>query len=216
VQLTALDGANAELQAALAAEQARAELALRELEGRGEEAARLSDELAESRAQTEKAIEQVGFLLVAVQLHTAASAVRHATSSCHPNHPPPNPPLNTATSNTPLPNPKHPPQVCSANMATEQAEAASHHDRARLEEALRQLAAAAGVSAERDRLAGVAAQYALLKQRYVQKSALLKEAQARVHAKEEENAELMRMCDELLAQQEAARCAAAAAAAGKE
>jgi len=40
------------------------------------------------------------------------------------------------------------------------------------------------------------------------------QAQARIAAKEAENGELLAMCDQLLAQHEAVRCAAAGAAAG--
>jgi hypothetical protein len=60
-------------------------------------------------------------------------------------------------------------------MEAEQAASRSRHDRQRLEEALRQLAAAAGLAAERDRLAGAAEQFALLKPKYLQRSAALKE-----------------------------------------
>jgi len=66
-------------------------------------------------------------------------------------------------------------QVCSANMATEQAASKAQQDRARLDEALAQLAAQAAAVAERDRLAAQVQHYALLKQKYAQKSAALKE-----------------------------------------
>jgi hypothetical protein len=166
-------------------------------------------------------------------------------------------------------------QVCSANMATEQAVAKAQADRERLDEALAQVAAQAGLAAERDRLAVQVQHYSLLKQKYAQKSAALKEvrrgvcgrgggwrgggegggspcirqgaaraaaggaacplappgratqahlcapapspppprqAQERLAAKDAEIAELMAMCDQLLAQQEAARSGGGAAA----
>ncbi|KIZ06065.1 hypothetical protein MNEG_1896 [Monoraphidium neglectum] len=94
-------------------------------------------------------------------------------------------------------------------MAAEQASTRAHADGARLGEALAQLAAAAAaqssLAAERDRLAVTAQHYAQLKQKYVQKSTMLKEALARCAAKETENAELVAMCDQLLQQQEARR-----------
>jgi hypothetical protein len=70
-------------------------------------------------------------------------------------------------------------QVCSANMATEQAVSKAAGDRERLDEALQQLAAQAGLAAERDRLAVQVQHYALLKQKYAQKSAALKEVRRR-------------------------------------
>lgn len=60
-------------------------------------------------------------------------------------------------------------------MATEQAVSRAQQDRQRLDQALAQLSAQAGLAAERDRLAVQVQHYALLKQKYVQKSAALKE-----------------------------------------
>lgn len=78
-----------------------------------------------------------------------------------------------------LPCPCAGPQVCSANMAAEQAAARSESDSSRLADALAAASAAqqqtAALAAERDKLAGQAQHYALLKQKYAQKSAALKE-----------------------------------------
>ncbi|KAI8462614.1 MAG: hypothetical protein J3K34DRAFT_527615 [Monoraphidium minutum] len=150
MKLTALGGANSELQAALAAEQARCEAAARQLEAKDQDLARAAQELEEARAHTEKA-------------------------------------------------------VCSAQVMAEQAAAKSDADGARLGEALAAAAAAAQVQ-----------HYSLLKQKYTQKSSALKEALAKVAAKEAENGELMAMCDQLLQQQEAARVRDAAGAAGQK
>ncbi|GBF88465.1 hypothetical protein Rsub_01178 [Raphidocelis subcapitata] len=160
MRLTALGGANSELQGALAAEQARVEQAGRQLAAKDQDLARMAHELSEARAQTEKAVEQ----------------------------------------------------VCSANMATEQALAKAQSDRARLDEALAQLAAQSGLAAERERLTVQLQHHGLLKQKYAQKSGALKETQARLAAKEQELAEVMAMCDQLLAAQEAARGGGGAAA----
>jgi hypothetical protein len=58
-------------------------------------------------------------------------------------------------------------------MATEQAVSRADSDRTEL---IRASAAAASAEAERDRLAGVAQNYGLLKQKYAQKSLELKKA----------------------------------------
>ena len=73
-------------------------------------------------------------------------------------------------------------QVCSANMATEQEAEKASGDRAALDDALNKLAALSGVGAERERLTQQLQHYALLKQKYAQKSTALKEVRERLWA----------------------------------
>ena len=67
-------------------------------------------------------------------------------------------------------------------MATEQEAEKASGDRAALDDALNKLAALSGVGAERERLTQQLQHYALLKQKYAQKSTALKEVRERLWA----------------------------------